>query len=154
MDPKIAHLTEEEFLQALNPRGKTLEGYQPLYAADIEDYSSRAGSRIGKSVATDGRIIHLWAGDDVFLWAMVEGQVAGFMGEHEDFVEIQTAQEFQGIGVGRVLFRSFLERYGIRDMGGFTAAGEALARSVHRDILRGPMQDDLPTRAVKPQRPR
>lgn len=126
-------LTEDQFIQAVNPEGKRLaeDDQVLLNAGDLStpDSAQPAGSFTD---STDN-LVELQTDAEGNLYALQNDQVLAFIGPTDQGeTVIDVVQEAQGRGIGAQLTAEYLRRNPGSKAGGFSEGGEATYRAAYR----------------------
>jgi GNAT superfamily N-acetyltransferase len=132
-------LTEDQYIARINPTGKRLEAEDrpAIYAGDIEGALPSGAKKIkGTFSSKDGRAVQMYRdADSGGVWAVVDGQEAGFMAPLSDGeTDLSVAQEYQGQGIGALLSTEYRRAKPFAQSGGLTEAGERTARAAFRRL--------------------
>lgn len=135
--PTYKGLTEDEYINRINPTGERREFAESMPASEFADLPI-SDKVLGTAATHDGNKITLVAGSEVkgSVVAVVDGKVVGYMAPESGTTGLFVANEFRGKGIGEALSTFYRSREPFAQSGGMSEAGEKIARKVFRHLAK------------------
>lgn len=133
---KFRGMTEDEYIAAIT-QGKAPREFNDPMPQDAFDSLPNTGESAGSFKAKDGTNIELVKGSGDYngaIFAVTDGKTVGYMAPEAGTTGLFVSDDFRGRGIGEALSTAYRTENPMTPSGGFSAAGEAIARKVFRKL--------------------